>query len=167
MTESPEKIPPTSVTCPASKDPAVRTFIMAAMFLGFGIYCWVDAASGKFDRPEAGADNYLNDYLAYALNHWTPWLAIPAGILGIFLGLRALRRVLQADADGMGYKGKDKLPWDKITALDASRLKSKGILEVKYEGGEKVVLDSWKLQNFREIVGFVEAHSPVAPDSKT
>lgn len=45
--------------------------------------------------------------------------------------------------------------------------KSKGMLEVEYEGGAKVLLDSWKLQNFRELVGFIEAHSPVTPSTKT
>ena len=167
MTETPENTAPTSVTCPAAKDPAVRTFIMAAMLIGIGIYCWMDAASGKFDRPEIGVDNYLNKYLGYALNHWTPWVAIPVGALMALRGTLALRRVLQADAEGMGYKGANKLPWDKITTLDASQLKSKDILVVEYEGGEKLVLDSWKLRNFRELVGFVEAHSPVAPTTKT
>jgi hypothetical protein len=78
-------------------------------------------------------------------------------------GIMALRLVLTADADGLGHKGKPKRPWDKITALDASQLKDKGILKVEYEGGEKVVLDSWKLQNFRDLVALVEANSPVKP----
>ncbi len=167
MTDTPEKTAPTSVTCPAAKDPAVRKFIMAGMLIGVGIYCWIDASLGKYPPPEAWDFAHINEAAGHALNHWTPWIAIPAGALMGLLGVRALRRVLTADAEGMGYKGADKLPWDKITALDASRLKGKGILKVEYEGGEKLVLDSWKLRNFRELVGFVEAHSPVAPTTQT
>jgi hypothetical protein len=163
MTETPENTAPTSVTCPAAKDPAVRTFIMAAMLIGVGIWCWMDAASGKFGPPKAWNIDNINDAAGYVFNHFTPWIALPAGLLMALRGVLALRRVLTADAEGMGYKGKDKRPWDKITTLNASRLKSKGILEVEYEGGEKLVLDSWKLQSFRELVGFVEAHSPMAP----
>jgi len=167
MTETPENIESTSVTCPAAKDPAVRTFIIAAMLLGIGIWCWMDAASGRYEPPEAWDLDHINKAAGYVFNHFTPWLAIPIGAFIAFRGFLALRRVLAADAEGMGYKGSDKLPWDKITALDASRLKSKGMLEVEYEGGEKLMLDSWKLQNFRELVGFVEAHSPVTPTTKT
>jgi len=167
MTETPENISPTSVTCPAAKDPAVRTFIMAAMLIGIGIWCWMDAATGKYPPPEAWDIDHINDAAGHAFNHWTPWVALPIGAFMALRGFLALKRVLTADAEGMGYAGKDKLPWDKITALDASRLKSKGILTVRYEGGEKLVLDSWKLRNFRELVGFVEAHSPIAPNTGT
>lgn len=163
MTESPENNAPTSVTCAAAKDPAVRTFVMAAMLIGIGVWCWMDAASGHYDPPEAGDENYLNEYAAYAFNHWTPWATLPIGAFIALRGFIAVRRVLTADAEGMGYQGSQKRPWDKITTLDASRLKSKGMLTVEYEGGEKVLLDSWKLQNFRELVGFIEAHSPVSP----
>jgi len=165
MTETPENTAPTSITCPAAKDPAVRTFIMAAMLVGIGIWCWMDASNYQYPKPDS--DNYLNEYAGYVFNHFTPWFAIPIGAFMALRGVLALRRVLKADAEGMGYAGADKLPWDKITALDASRLKSKGILGVEYEGGRKLVLDSWKLQNFRELVGFVEAHSPVAPTTGT
>ena len=169
MTETPENTAPTSITCPAAKDPAVRTFIIAAMLIGLGIYCWIDAASGRYPPPEAWNwdTETLNEAAGYILNHFTPWIALPVGALMALRGFLALRRVFAADAEGMGYKGKDKLPWDKITALDASRLKSKGILVVEYEGGAKLLLDSWKLRNFRELAGFIEAHSPVAPTTKT
>ena len=167
MTETPENTAPTNVTCPAAKDPAVRTFVMAAMLVGIGIWCWMDAATGKFKAPEAWDLAHINDAAGYVFNHWTPWVSIPIGLLIALRGFLAMRKVLVADAEGMGYKGAGKLPWDKITALDASRLKSKGILGVEYEGGEKLLLDSWKLQNFRELVGFVEAHSPVTPTTGT
>ncbi|MDP6544635.1 MAG: hypothetical protein QGH60_11635 [Phycisphaerae bacterium] len=164
-TDTTENTAPTSVTCPAEKDPSVRKFIMAAMLLGIGIWCWLDA--GNYPPPEAWDFAHINKAAGYAFNHWTPWVALPFGVFQALRGFLLLKRVLTADAEGMGYKGKDKRPWDKITALDASCLKSKGILGVKYEGGEKLVLDSWELQNFRDLVGFVEAHSPVPPTTKT
>ena len=165
MTETPENTAPTSMTCPAAKDPAVRTFIMAAMLLGIGIWCWMDAAN--YPPPKAWDLANINEAAGHVFNHYTPWLAIPIGAFMAFRGFLALRRVLAADAEGMGYKGSDKLPWDKITALDASQLKSKGILTVEYEGDKKLVLDSWKLQNFRDLVAFVEANSPVTPTTGT
>jgi hypothetical protein len=164
MTDTPEKTAPTSVTCPASKDPAIRTFIMAAMLVGIGIWCWMDAVNPNiYPYPKAWDIENINDAAGYAFNHWTPWVALPIGAFIALRGFMALRLVLTADADGLGYAGKDKRPWDKITALDASKLKDKGILTVEYEGGEELVLDSWKLQNFRDLVGVVEANAPVKP----
>ncbi|MCP4376347.1 MAG: hypothetical protein GY794_09255 [bacterium] len=166
MTETPENTAITNVTCPAAKDPTIRTFLMAAMLLGIGIYCWIDASLGKYPPPKAWSLKHINEAAGYAFNHWTPWLSIPLGAFLAFRGVMALLRVLEADSEGLGYKGATKHPWDKITALDASRLKDKGMLTVEYKGGEKLLLDSWKLQNFRDMVGFVEAHSPVAPTTK-
>ena len=163
MTETPENTAITSVTCPATKDPSVRTFIMAAMLLGIGIWCWMDAATGKYPPPKSWNLDHINEAAGHAFNHWTPWVALPLGAFMALRGFMAVRRVFTADAEGMGYKGSDKTPWDKITALDASQLKSKGILEVQCDGGKKIILDSWKLQNFRDLVGFVETHSPVKP----
>jgi hypothetical protein len=163
MTDTSEQTAPTSVTCPASKDPAIRTFIMAGMLLGIGIWCWMDAALGKYPPPKSWTLEHINDAAAHAFNHFTPWVSIPIGAFIALRGIMALRLVLTADSEGLGHKGKPKRPWDKITALDASQLKGKGILKVEYEGGEKVVLDSWKLQNFRDLVALVEANSPVKP----
>ncbi len=157
MTETPNNTATTSVTCPAAKDPSIKTFIMAAMFLGFGIWCWMDAAN--YPPPKAWDLANINEAAGYAFNHWTPFITLPLGALFAFLGFRAIRRVLIADADGIGYQGSDKLPWDQITAMDASKLKGKGILTLEYKSGAKLVLDSWKLQNFRDMVGFVEKHA--------
>ena len=161
-TQAPQAETPTSVTCAAKKDPAVRTFIIAAMLLGVGIWCWMDAASGKYPPPKAWDMDNIYDAAGYAFNHFTPWIALPFGLFKALQGVIALRKVLIADADGVGYQGKEKLAWDKVTGLDASELKSKGILTVESEGG-KLVLDSWKLENFRDLVAVVEANSPVKP----
>jgi hypothetical protein len=165
MTDTPEQTAPTSVTCPASKDPAVRTFIMAGMLLGIGVWCWMDAATGKYPPPDAWKldGETFNKGAAYIFNHFTPWAAIPIGAFMALRGIMALRLVLTADTEGLGYQGKPKRPWDKITALNASKLKDLGILTVEYEDGSKLVLDSWKLQNFRDLVALVEANSPVKP----
>ena len=167
MTDTPENTVPESITCPAQKDPSVRTFIMAAMLLGIGVWCWMDAVSGKYPPPEAWDLKNINEAAGYAFNHFTPWLALPFGAVMALRGFLAVTKLLTADAEGMGYKGKKKRPWSKITALDASKLKGKGILTVEYEGGDKLVLDSWKLQNFRDLVALVEAKSPVKPNTKT
>jgi len=161
--QTPDPAAPTSVTCAADKDPVIKIFIMAAMLLGVGIWCWKDASTGKYPPPKAWDMENINQAAGYAFNHFTPWIALPFGLFKALQGFMALRRVLTADAEGIGYVGKEKLPWDQITALDASKLKDKGILTVKYGGDKTLVLDSYKLQNFRDLVGFVESHSPVAP----
>ena len=87
------------------------------------------------------------------------------GVLLVIVGIRMLRRVLVADSAGIGYLGKDKLPWDQIDKLDASQFKNKGILILLAGEGartRRLKLDSWKLKNFRDLVAFVEAHVPSA-----
>jgi len=155
-------IPP-SVTCHADKDPSVKAFIMAAMSLGIGIYCWAD--KHNFDPPAAWDIKHINDAAGYVLNHYIPYVAIPLSVLFVILGVRMLRRVLVADSEGIGYLGKDKLPWDQVDKLDASKFKKKGILILLAREGAKIrrlKLKSWKLQNFRDLVAFVEAHVPSA-----
>lgn len=147
------------VTCKATKDPSVRVFIMAAMLLGFGIYCFIDAyIKKKYPAPEAWDMNHINEAAGYVLNHYLPFLAIPGGLILAIVGLVMLKRVLIADKEGIGYKGKPKLAWDQASDLNASELKDKGILEINYKDGSTLKLDQWKLQNFKELVAFVESH---------
>jgi len=146
------------VECPAKKDPAVRLFIMAGIFLGFGLWCVVER--GKYPAPDAWDVEHINEAAGHALNHYGPYLFIPVGLFFLGRGVRALRRVLIADEEGIGYRGREKLPWSQITALDAGRLRSKGILTLHYGSDGKLVLDSWKLQNFRGLIALVEQKVP-------
>jgi hypothetical protein len=148
------------VECPATKDPAVRLFIVAAMFLGFGIWCAMDAyVAGKY--PYAAWNDDVNQFMGWAFNHFAPILLIPVGLVALVWAIVFLRRVLVADEQGIGYKGKPKVAWSDITGLDVSDLPDKKILRIHHtESGKPLVLDAWKLQNFREIVAFIEDHTP-------
>jgi len=156
---------PTRVECRASKDPAVRRFIFAAILLALGVYCLVDAyILKKYPYPKGGSSD-VNAYMAYLFNHYGPFLFVPAGLALVVSAVVFLRRRLVADEEGIGYVGKERIPWTAVRSLDTARLREKGILGLRYDvGGEEkaMVLDSWKLQNFRELVMLVEKKAPAA-----
>ncbi len=104
-------------------------------------------------------DGNISDVFSYWFNHGGA-IAFPLmGLIPLGLGAVALRRKLVADDEGIGYTCKEKISWDKVRSLDSAKLADKGILRLHYESdhGEKtLVLDSWKLQNFRSLVQLVE-----------
>jgi len=146
------------VECRAAKDPAVRLFIGAAMGIAFGAYCWWDAEP----RPPAWDLSHINQVASYLLHVAGPWVFGIPGLLAGIWGVVFLRRVLVADAEGIGYAGKERVAWGEVTNLDACDLKKKGILYLEYGDGAVLKLDAWKLQNFKGLVAFVEAHVPPA-----
>jgi hypothetical protein len=146
---------PTSVECPAAKDPAVRLFIVSAMLIGGGIWCFLD---GYIKHKPAKVET-VNEIATYYTNHVGGILLPLLGLIMLIWGIVFLRRRLVADQDGIGYVGKEKIPWTAVRSLDTGKLASKGILRLRYdsEGTEAVlVLDGWKLQGFRELVMLVE-----------
>jgi hypothetical protein len=156
MNESPAETKPDRVECPAAMDPAVRLFIVAAMLLGFAAWCYVEKE--KYPAPAAWDWSHVNEAGNYVLNNFGPYVFGPVGLVFLAWGVVFLRRRLIADQEGIGYVGQRKVPWDRITKLDAGMLKNKGILSVHCSEQDKLVLDSWKLKNFRDLVAFVESH---------
>jgi len=139
----------------------VRWFVIAGILILLGVWCFYDAkVKGKYPYPEKGLDD-TSEFISYAFNHWGPILFVPVGILCIVGGAMSMRRVLVADAEGIGFAGKQKLPWSACTRVDKSRLEEKGILHL-YFGEKKLPLDQWKLRYFRELLDFVQAHCPGA-----
>jgi len=156
MSQTPQETAPAAVQCPASADPSVRMFIVAAMVIGFAVWCYID--SGNYPVPAGSDPDYVNKMANHVLNNYGPFVFGPLGLASLVWGVVTLRRRLVADEEGIGYLGKDKLAWGRITRIDAGKLKGKGILVLHYGKGRKLVLDSWKLKNFRELVAFVERH---------
>jgi hypothetical protein len=148
---------PLQVESPAAKDPAVRLFIIAAMLIGFGVWCFVDGYVRKTIKKEDITG--INKAATYYLNH-VGGIALPlAGLIPLAWGLVVLRRRLVADEEGIGYVGKERIPWTAVRSMDTAKLADKGILRLEYDSGSgqrSLVLDSWKLQNFRELVALVE-----------
>lgn len=149
---------PAPIECRATKDPSVRLFILAAMLVGFGVYCLIDDLSGKYPYVPAAED--INQWATWGLNHFGPYVFIPPGVLAAVLAFRGLKRVFTADAGGLGYLGKDKIAWSQITRLDGSLLQEKGILLIEYGRGKQLKLCDWKLTNFKALVAFIESHVP-------
>jgi len=151
---------PTQVTCPAAKDPAVRMFIVSGMTLAGALWCIWDAfILGHY--PYAPLSEDLNKFAGWAFNHLLPVILLPIAIDFGVRGFVFLKRVLVADPEGIGYKGKTKYPWSDVTKLDASDLAEKKILRLHIKGRKKPLdLDSWKLENFVSLVAVVEDNVP-------
>ena len=158
MTENQTSPAPQGIICRASRDPYVRLAIVALLLIALGGYTIYDHyILGNYPKPESYD---LNKYIKYMFNHYIPYLLIPAGLILLFIVVAGIRRVLEADQEGIGYKGKSKTPWNSIKRVDPKLLKTKGILDLYDEMGRKIRLDSWYLTNFRELVAFVEQHIP-------
>ena len=154
-----EPVAPEKIECRSTKDPAIRVFIIAAMFLGFGGYCFMDThILGKYPYAPFSMEN-LNKWSSWVLNYCGPFVFIPAGMIFLIVGILFVRRRLVADQDGIGYVGKTKLKWGDVSQLDAKRLKSKGIIALDHEGG-KLVLDSYKLTDFKNLLKLIEQKIP-------
>lgn len=143
---------PTRVECPAARDPAVRLFIGAAMAIAAGIWCLTDLR----EPPEAWDMKHINEVAGFLLNNRGPYLFFPVGAILAVIATLYLRRVLVVDDEGIGFVGKKKTPWSDVDSLDASKLESKGIIVLRCTDGRQIKLDSWKLQNFRNMVALVE-----------
>jgi hypothetical protein len=143
----------------AATDPAVRLFILAGMLLGFSAWCILD----RKPLPEAWDMDHINEVASFLTNNVTPFFLVPGGLVALVWGLVFLRRRLVADEKGIGYAGKDSVPWHAVRKVDASQLQSKGILDLYHgEDEQKLRLDSWKLKDFKPLIAFVEAHLPTA-----
>jgi len=136
----------------------VRLFILAGMLIAFGAYCFVDAyIRGRFPYPENGD---LNDFIGYYLNHVGGIVLPILGLVPLVWAIVFLRRVLVADDEGIGYVGKDRIPWAAVQSLDTSKFAEKGILRLRYRSDGRdatLVLDRWKLRNFQPLVALVES----------
>jgi hypothetical protein len=159
--EAPARPEVNRVECAATKDPAVRLFILAALLLGFAVWCFLD----RRQPPAAWDLGHINEISSYLLNNWGPLLLAPLGIVALIWGVVFLRRVLVADEEGIGYRGKQKIAWSDVTRLDASQLESRHILYVEYGDGGRLKLDAWKLRSFRELVAVVERNVPAEKHS--
>ena len=159
-TTSSEGAQASQVICGATRDGAVRLFIIAAMLLGFGIYCFTDWSNPKYAAPESWDMKHINNIGGYLLTHYGPFVLIPPGLIVAGFAVRSLRRKLIADEEGIGYVGKEKLAWSSVTGLDPSDLAQKQILRLKHGGDKSLDLDGYDLQNFKELVAFIESHVP-------
>lgn len=157
-TETQQQQVPRQVECRATKDPAVRIFIAAIMLLVFGVWCFLDM--NEYDPPKAWDLQHINEASKYVMNHYGGFVLTPIGLILAGIGVAYLRRRLIADETGIGYAGKDKIAWDAVTELDATKLKSRGIVYLRHGSGSSLTLDSWKLTNFRELVALIENKVP-------
>jgi len=131
---------------------------MAGMLLIFGLWCFYDAyVMGNYPKP---AEYDLNKLAKYYFNHVGGIVLPLAGLVPLVMGLRFLRRIVVADAEGIRMAGRQAVAWKDVKRLDATDLPGKGILRLEYGAAKPLVLDSWKLQNFKALVAFVEDHVP-------
>ncbi len=147
-----------SVSCPAALEPPIKRWLIPAIaLLGVGVWCLNDA--GTIKEPQEWSLKHANDVANYVFNHWGPYVFLPIGALLAIGGWLKAKKMLQADSEGIGYAGRIKTAWSKITKLDASRL-SNGYLKLVFDDDNTLLLDSWRLKNFKEMVAFIETHVP-------
>ena len=142
------------VVCRAAQDLVVRPAILAAALVAFGIWCALD----QKDYQPFATD--MNAWLTWAMNFYGQFVFSALGLIPLYFAIRAHRRRLVADEAGIGYQGKQSIPWSDVTGLDAGELEAKQILHVLHGRGERFTLDGFNLQNFAELVTFVENHAP-------
>ena len=145
------------VVCPPSREAAVRLFIVAAILIGFGIYCFIDSFV-RDDYPYVKLSEDLNGWAGWAFNFFGTFLFTGLGVILLVMAIVSLTRTMSADAEGIGYVGKAKTPWSSVISLDASRLAKKQILTLTCQDGRRIKLDGYKLRNFKQLVAFVEQH---------
>ena len=161
MTDTSGQTTPDRLECMPTKDPIVRLFILAAMLIGFGLYCYMTRTPYK----PAGED--LNAFLSWVMGEYGPFVCIPPGVLVAMAAFLAARKRLVLDARGIGYAGQEQIAWAAITAVDASRLQAKGLLFIHHAQGKTLRLCDWKLTDFKPMVAFLEAHLPAGVAVKT
>jgi len=143
------------VECPPTKDPAVRYFIFAGMLLGLSVWCALD----RRPNPTAWDWEHINEISNYLFNNWSFVVFIPVGLIAAAAAVRQLARKLVADDQGITYGG-TYVAWSDVKAIDAARLKSKGILVLQYGEDEKLKLDSYNMRDFKELVELIESRLP-------
>lgn len=77
------------------------------------------------------------------------YITLPIGLYCLFSILAWSRRYLGADEDKLYAQGGVEVPFDKITSIDATRWKAKGIARVHYDigaGTQQLVIDDWKME---------------------
>jgi len=159
-TDGPKEGRPERIVAPAAKDPVVRYFILAAMLLGFAGWLVYDGYIAKKYKYTSLSWDTVNDWFEWAMNCIGPFVLLPCGLLVLIRAVLFAKRKLVADAEGIGYEGKERILWSHINTVDATKLKSKGYLYLHYGDGKKLTLDEWKLQRFRDLAAFVESHLP-------
>ena len=159
-TESQSK--PERVECPATTD--LRLLAVGVGMIGLGVWCFVEAYVMD-EHPYKPFSQDINDWASWAFNHIGAFAFFAVGALLLVRALMAMRRRLVADAEGIGYVGKERIPWTgvrPITGGDESQLRDKQILCLHHGNNETLKLDAYKLKNFRELVAFVEDHVQTA-----
>ncbi|MCK5113336.1 MAG: hypothetical protein KAR11_01075 [Phycisphaerae bacterium] len=149
---------PETVESRGTTDPKIRLFVPALMLIGFGAYSVMETQlMEKYQYAPLSED--MNAWFSWLFNFCGPFIFIPAGLFFLVLGIRFILRRLVADQEGIGYVGKAKIKWGDISQLDATRLKSKDIVVLNYEGG-KLVLDRYKMTDFKNLLRLVESKVP-------
>jgi len=161
MAESSQQPSEQSIKVMPATDPAVRLFIVAALLIGFGVWCIIDLP--KYARPdEPFSLQTVNEWAGYLFNYTGAVVFPIAGLIPLAMAVRHLRRKIVADSRNLIIGTGPAIAWETITLVDPSQLRDKGILRLNYEPGGTVRLDSWKYrtEDFRRLVSAIESQAP-------
>ncbi len=121
--------------------------------LGATIYCYYDGwiSEKYFNEP---SNLWFNRIGSVVLA-----VAFVVLVIGFFV---ILKTRIAADDDGIDVNGKAKIPWKDIAAIDDSNVE-KGLVNILYtiDGQEKKwVADSYKIDQFDELLDVISRHRP-------
>ena len=153
--------PTKEIICPATRDSAIRPLFIGVGVLAFGIWCMTD----QREHVPFSMKN-INSWSTWALNFYGAIVCPILGVISLIWGFLVLRRKLIADDQGIGFVGKPKISWSDVTGVDASALQDKQILYLLHGQGDKLMLDGYKLKNFKELIAIVESHAPGAGEQR-
>ena len=154
----------TVVRAMPSRDPAVRLLIVAAMALGFGLWCiyhaFLDGSEEAKKFQQLAADADFNAKATYWFNLVCAFVLPLVGLIFAGLGLRQMRRRLSMDEAGI-HADSQTVSWADIKEVDATELKKKVLLYVVHGGG-MLKLDGylWQKADFQKLVARLEQHVP-------
>ena len=148
-----------SVECRVPKATINRMLFITLLLFGVAGYFAYDTFLAKDDQGEAkySMEKKAADYIF----NLTGSIIMPlAGLAQLARVLITSKRKLVADQEGIALAGKAKVPWSQVDKLVT---RGKGLLEVCYKKGNGqgvIKLDSFKLDNFNELVALIEAKTP-------
>jgi len=154
-----------SVKAAPSKDPAVRLLIVAAMALGFGLYCvyhaYLDNDPESIEKyRHLAPDADINAAATYWFNLIGGYVLPVIGLIFLGLSVRQMRRKLSMDEAGI-HAGAETVAWSDIREVDAAEMKKKDLLYVLHGNG-KLKLDGylWQKTDFQKMVALIEQRVP-------
>lgn len=131
-------------------------------FIGPAVFCRIQLRDGslKLDYPEQWERTVFAEesdkYRESDIEGQKLWakIVLIAAVIGLIQLIRIVRTKVVVDDEGLLYNGR-RIAWDAMTALDISKYRQKGWVDLEYRDGEETEvlrIDNYKVNAFRDVV---------------